>query len=336
MPTIKTYPKRTQQKEVSNTSNNVGVVLLNWNGGEYTISCIESLLKGSMIPWKIVVVDNGSNDGSPDLISDKFPEIYLIRNTKNRGFTGGNNQGIDYMLSEDIDYIWVLNNDTIVDKNCLEELFNAAKLNPQIACLTGKIYFYKPSNMLWYAGGYRHKFHLSSMHRGEGEIDAGKYDVNEHVEFISGCCMFFPRLSLNELGGFIEDYFAYSEDNEWSWRALNKGKSLLYVPTAKISHVISASFMKEAGDDRKNGPSSFAWYFMIRNNFWTIRLHSTHVTRKYFAIAINIFIEIRMIINHLIRRDFQRAKSIFYGMCSGLFRVIPQIDTHNKLSSSSD
>ena len=336
MLTINTNQKSTQQIEASKTSNNVGVVLLNWNGGEHTIPCIESLLKGSVIPWKIVVVDNGSNDGSPDIISDKFPEIYLIRNTKNRGFTGGNNQGIDYLLSKDIDYIWVLNNDTIVDQNCLGELLNSAKLYPEIACFTGKIYFDDPSDKIWYAGGYRNRFHLSSNHIGEGEIEKGKYDEIKNVEFISGCCMFFPRVSLNELSGFIEDYFIYSEDNEWSWRALNKGKSLLYVPTAKLWHVISASVMKGAGDNRKNGPSSFAWYLMIRNNLWTIRLHSTPVTRKYFAIAINIFIEIRMIINHLIRRDSQRAKSIFYGMCSGLFRGIPQIDTLNKLSSSSD
>ena len=303
----------------------VGVVLINWNGGEYTIPCIESLLEGKIIPWKIVVIDNGSNDGSPELIFDKFPDIHLIRNKKNKGFTVGNNQGINYLLSEGADYIWVLNNDTLVDQNCLDKLLGAARLYPHMACFTGKIYYDKPSDKIWYAGGYRQQLHLSVKHRGEDEIDKGRYNEIEEVEFISGCCMFFPCLSLNNLGGFIDDYFVYSEDNEWCWRAIKSGHKLLYVPDAIIWHLVSATAKRNTSDGKRiDEPTAFSWFFMIRNNFWTIRYHCNPYPKKLLAIGVNIIIELKMIISNLVKKDFDRALSIWNGMYKGLLFTLPK------------
>lgn len=314
----------TQQKIVRLYDLKVGVVLVNLNGGEFTIPCIESLVRGNVIPWKIVVVDNASNDGSPDQIIDKFSSVHLLRNNENKGFSTANNQGIRYLLSEGADYVWVLNNDTRVDQNCLGELLSAANFHPYTACFTGKIYYDKPSGKIWYAGGFRHRLHLGVKHRGEGETEEGRYNEIEEVEFISGCCMFFPIWSFKSLGFFIDDYFMYSEDNEWAWRVFNAGESLLYVPNAKIWHNVSASVIKYTGDKGKNSPSAFALYFLIRNNLWTIRRHAIPAPRKYLGIVINILIEVRMIIKHLIRGDLIRSKRIWNGMVSGLFRSIPQ------------
>lgn len=299
-------------------------VLLNWNRSEYTISCVESLLKSKVPPDSIIVVDNGSIDGSPELIEKRYPSIELIRNNCNLGFAAGSNQGIRRAIDDGADFVWVLNNDTLVDPECLYELLEASRRFPTGACFSGKIYLVNPNNVIWYAGGYRHKLHLAPVHWGEGKTENGKQEETRVVSFLSGCCMLFPRWALDSLGFFIEDYFTYSEDNEWCWRATSAGAQLFYVPRAKLWHHVSASAEE---DNKASGSTSItaeSWFYRVRNHLWTVRLWAKPPIRKYFALSTSVMVELKMIALHLVRKDYARARSICKGIYHGICKPVPR------------
>ena len=144
------------------------------------------------------------------------------------------------------------------------------------------------------------------------------------VSFVSGCCMLFPRWALDSLGLFIQDFFCYSEDNEWSWRATSAGAHLFYVPSAKLWHQVSAS----AGKNDQAGVSASipasSWYFMIRNHLWTLRLWARPPIRKYLALSASVAIELRMIASHLAKAEHSQASAIFRGMCDGIWKPVPK------------
>lgn len=304
---IKSYPK-------------VGVILLNWNGGEFTIPCIESLNAGKIKPDQIVVVDNASSDGSPDRIAQMFPEGKLILNKINKGFTGANNQGIALLLKEKMDYIWVLNNDTLVDSNCLFYLLQAAVRCPECSCFTGKIFYDDPPDRLWYAGGYRHRLHLAPKHVYDDSLGSG---ITE-TYFVSGCCMFITRSALIDYGGFCEEFFIYSEDNEWSWRVRHAGGKLLYVPQAVLWHRLSASMKKNTSRKGDAGISSRAYYLIIRNNLWTIRLHAFPFVKKLLALLIHVGIAIKIVAICIWSGFPDKIPLIVRGLVHGLVNPLPR------------
>src|SRR6266850_7739598 len=104
----------------------VGLIVLNWNGAEFTIPCVQSVLQGRITPSRIVIVDNGSTDGSVERIRKQFPSLDLQANSQNLGFTGGNNGAIEILLQSDVEYVWLLNNDTEVAPDCLAKMLATA------------------------------------------------------------------------------------------------------------------------------------------------------------------------------------------------------------------
>ena len=118
----------------------IGVVLVNWNGGEFTIPCVKSLYAGTLKPDQVVVIDNASQDGSPKKILEECPGIKIIINESNRGFSGANNQGIEYLLENNFDYIWILNNDTVVAADCLQILAETAAGTSNASGFSAKIW----------------------------------------------------------------------------------------------------------------------------------------------------------------------------------------------------
>ena len=302
----------------------IGVVLINWNTSVLTIQCINSLIAGKVKPSLIVVVDNDSVDDSTDQIGLNFPDVILIRNKVNKGFAEGNNQGIEYLLKQDMDYIWILNNDTIVAKDCLERLAEAAKLNVNGACFSGKIFYMDPPSQLWYGGGYRHKLHLAPKHYLTPKLDKLSNNEVVEVDFISGCCMFVPAGIFTKNGGFCPEYIAYSEDNEWCWRIQHKQGKLLYVPKAVLWHHLSASMKKNTNRKNETGASSLAWYLLTRNNLWTIRYHATPIYKKIIALLLSIFLSIKIMSLCLLNGNGNNISSLGKGIWRGLFNALPK------------
>jgi len=239
-------------------SPKVGIIILNWNQEKDTTACLSSLSKIDYSNYEIVVVDNGSRDGSPEKIKAKFHNITLIKNKENLGFAEGNNVGIRYLMAKSVDYILLLNNDTIVESNFLTELVRVGESSTDIGILAPKIYFLDKPDQIWYAGGYFRRITGKTYHRGLFEKDSGQYDEVAGVDFVSGCAMLIKKEILEKLKGLDPDYFNSHEDVDFCLRTKALHYKLLYVPTSKIRH----KFAQAMGGRF----SSFYIYYRVRNS----------------------------------------------------------------------
>ena len=295
----------------------VGVVLLNWNGGEYTIPCIESLLAGETKPWRIFVWDNASNDGSPDRIAAQFSSVQLVRSEANHGFARANNLSAVELLRDGADYIWILNNDTIVAPKCMGALLEAMEGHPHVAAATGKILYADPPDLIWYAGGGCPHWTLNAYHRGLQEKDSGQYDQANDVQFISGCCMFIRRKAIEACGLFDERYFAYDEDVDWCLRARQRGGILWYEPGAVLWHRVSASLRKNTLGLQGGRISAQQHYLSTRNRLFTIRRHARHSWHFISALAWFLFGRVLISGGLLVFRRWEKLRALWRGMADG-------------------
>jgi GT2 family glycosyltransferase len=220
----------------------VCVVLLNWNGRDDTLACLDSLRLSDYPHLEIVVVDQGSQDGLVEVLRQRGSHVKLFASEVNLGFTGGNNQGIRYGLESGADYIMLLNNDTIVDRHCISELVHAAESNPAAGALGPKIYQCDESNRIWSLGGIVDFSENVGQMRGYGRIDRGQFDALTEVDFISGCAVMVHREVVEAVGLLNEEFYpGYYEDADWGMRIRAAGYVNLVVPSAKIWHKASAS-----------------------------------------------------------------------------------------------
>jgi len=245
----------------------ITVVIVNWNGKDDTIACLQSLQKINLMghTLSIIVVDNGSTNDSVKVIKESFPTIFVIVTGKNLGFTGGNNVGIQKALEQGADLVWLLNNDTLVDKNVLS--FASVFDDPQVGACGCKIYFapgrefhhdrYKEKErgrVLWYAGGLVDWNNLYASHRGVDEVDHGQYDKTEETPFITGCSFVVRSDVIKKIGMLDDHYFLYLEDLDWNIRIQKSGRKTMYVPTSIVWHV-------NAGSSGRPGNPIHEYYF---------------------------------------------------------------------------
>lgn len=233
------------------------VSLLNFNGKKNTLACLDSLkdIKVDNFQLTIVAIDNASEEKF-DLRSGSIGNIPLviIKNENNLGFSGGHNVGIKYSLENGADYVLVLNNDTYVDKNFLEELLRVAQSDEKIGILAPKIYFApgfefhkerylkkELGKVLWYAGGIMDWGNIIGHHRGVDSIDNGQFDKTQSTELATGCCMLIKKEVFEKAGMFDDKYFLYYEDADLSIRAKEKGFKIVYVPKSVIWHKNASS-----------------------------------------------------------------------------------------------
>jgi len=213
------------------------VVVLNWNGLPVIESCLESILRQTYQPLELIVVDNGSEDASPDLVRNRFPRARLILNGKNLGYGAGNNVGIKASGGQ---YIFILNNDARLDPGCIERLIGPFKQDPGLGAGAPKILLQHEKKLLDAAGIVVYPDGLSI---GRGRMEPGEqYDEETEVFCASGCAALFRRVMLDEIGLFDEDFFAYAEDTDLGWRARLAGWKTHYVPEAVVYHHHSKQF----------------------------------------------------------------------------------------------
>lgn len=223
----------------------VYTIILNWNGLQDTIECIHSLEKVKYKYHKIIIIDNASTDNSVSELSRQFPNYTLIKNKSNLGFAEGNNIGIRYALDSGADYVFLLNNDTTVAPDVIDNLVAYAKKNPGAGLLNPKIYFYNDPNRIWSAGGYWDKKAKCFEQFGENELDEGQYDSVKPIEFAIGCALFISRHAIERVGLLDKEYFLNYEEIDYCFRIKKNRLNIIYAPKAKVWHKISASFSGE-------------------------------------------------------------------------------------------
>jgi len=215
--------------------SSVWVIILNWNNAADTLACLNSVFRSDYPNFHVLVVDNGSTDGSPEAVRAAYPTVTLIENGANLGYAEGNNVGIRHALAHGADYVLLLNNDTTVDSSCLANLIHIAQENPNAAFLGPKIY-HREDPLRIQSAGRCWISRQSLVHRGQDEIDRGQYDVLAEVDAISGCAMLANKQAIEHIGLLDPRFFMYCEDNDWCYRARSVGYKVLYVPTARAFH----------------------------------------------------------------------------------------------------
>ncbi len=213
--------------------------MLNWNREADTLECLDSVARLTYPSFSVVLVDNGSTDGSPDAIerwSDGKIPVTLIRNDKNPGFVGGGNQGMRHALATDTDYVFLLNNDTVVDPGVLDILVRAAETSEDIGMVGPKIYQYGKGKILDSAGTRTIRWLAQGFLAGHGEEDRGQYDAEAEMPYITGTALLVKRSVLEKAGLMDEDFINYFDDFDWGVRARKAGFRLLLKPDAVIRH----------------------------------------------------------------------------------------------------
>jgi GT2 family glycosyltransferase len=220
------------------------IVVPNWNGKDSLSECLDSLLVQTQSA-QIIVVDNGSLDGSADFVEKNYPKIILVRHTKNLGFTGGVNAGIKKAMEHDSKYVALLNNDAVADKNWLEHLVDFLDSNPKAGIATSKIC--DADNKQLDSTGEAYSIWGLPFPRGRGEGYSHKHDKDTWVFGASGGASIYRIKMLKQIGLFDDDFFAYYEDVDLSFRAQLAGWKVGYEPKALVYHKIGATSSKLKG-----------------------------------------------------------------------------------------
>jgi GT2 family glycosyltransferase len=285
----------------------VTAIVLNWCGEADTAACLRSLAAGDYPALRVLLVDNGSPDGSGDKLHAAFPETPYLQTGTNLGYTGGNNRGMELALEDGCDYVLVLNNDTVAEPDCVSRLVAAARSRPRVGAVGPKILYADEPDRIWFAGGDLSRTRALGTHRREGERDddASAYAGPEEVTFLTGCCLLIPADVVREVGGFEEDFFAYAEDVDLSLRLAERGYSLLYEPRARLLHRISPT----------EQPSPFGIRHATRNRRRLARRRFTAAERVRFALF---FYPTRLIraAGYLLSGDRPRARAVWDGAVS--------------------
>jgi hypothetical protein len=292
----------------------VSIIILNWNGWEDTIECLESLYRINYPNYNVILIDNDSKDESIEKIKEycngklevnsKFfkyssenkpievfeisekdarnneflkkeeflklkndKKLLLIKNENNHGFAGGNNVGMKFAIEcLNSDYVLLLNNDTVVDENFLNEMVNVSEKDEKIGIVGSKIYYYDYNgrdDVIWGLGGGGVDLKTGkTWHYDYKKEDIGNFSKDVECGYITGCSMLIKNEVLKKLNGFDEDYFCYYEDTDFSVRAKKLGYKLMCASNSKLWHKVSAS----SGEF-----SPFSVYIGTRNNLWFVK-----------------------------------------------------------------
>ncbi len=254
----------------------VCVLILNYNGKGLTIDCVRSVLRSVYNPFRVVVIDNGSIDGSAGALRAQFGgRIDLIVNERNVGYAAGFNVGLAYGYKErNADYCLVMNNDTVLDRSAVAGLVRVAETDERIGFVTGKVYYYDQPNVLQTIGKMEDPIRWNGDHIGNGEIDNGQYDRVQDLHFSDDIFTLVRRRLYLEIGGYNELFYLQGEEYDWQARAKKAGYRIVYTPHARIWHKVSMTLGKDSA--RKA-------YYDARNPMLVVLIHqSQRFFRRYF------------------------------------------------------
>ncbi len=241
----------------------VSIIVLNYNAGELLLNCIRSIKKSTYDNFEIIVVDNISHDNSHIKCKEEFPDIKLIQNKKNLGYCGGNNIGINAAKGK---FIVILNPDTIVESNWIEELIFAYN-NFGEGLYQPKILSLNEENIIQSTGNMLHIFGFGFARDKGNRITSKKEEITK-IGYASGTCLFTSRDVVNKVGLLDEFLFLYHDDLDLGWRAAQIGINSYYVPRAKIFHVESYSLKWSAKK----------FYWLERNRKYCLLTHYSKET----------------------------------------------------------
>ena len=215
----------------------VTVIVLNWNGKHLLVDCLQSLIRQTFRDFETILIDNGSTDGSAEWVATHYPDVRLIPLKMNLGFAGGNNVGINLATGQ---YIVLLNNDTEVEPNWLEQLYAHICTDDRIAACDSKVLYFDRRDTIWTSGG---TYSIAGTTTFRWQMQKDSRDLHQPADvFVAGACSAMYRKSvLKEIGLLDEDFFIYFEDVDWSFRAHLRGYRIINVPASRVYHKVSST-----------------------------------------------------------------------------------------------
>jgi GT2 family glycosyltransferase len=291
----------------------IWIVLLNCNTPAVTAECIRSLREMDSSHFEILVIDNGSTDGSIEFLEREFPGVSMLSLKSNSGFAAGCNIGIRHAVAHDAEYVLLLNNDTTVAPDFLREALAALQADSSIGAVCPKIYFAEPPDMFWYAGADFSGWTAFTKHRGWRTLDRGQFDVPEEITQATGCAMLIRCSVLSDVGLLDEQFWAYAEDLDWSIRFRNKGYRLVFAPKARVWHHCGAT-VKFMG----SGSQAIRQFFSTRNMLFVARKHLHWYQFPSFLLGFTLNHIFYYSLIRLWEHDFRALFAIFRGLDQGL------------------
>ena len=242
----------------------VVTVILNTNRKEDTLAVLGTLSRSDYPNTQVIVLDNASIDGSSDAIQAAFPDVSVLPLERNLGYAGNNNVGIDEALKRNADWVFVLNEDTLLAPDCISHLIEAGSSQEGVGVVGPMVYHNNEPDVIQSAGG-RMDSYWRSWHMGQNEPDRGQFSTPRLVDWISGCAIMVRREVIEHVGALDARFFYYWEETEWCVRASRHGWKILHVPQAKLWH---------KGVQRDYTPSPNVTYYSTRNRFLLLAKHN--------------------------------------------------------------
>lgn len=302
------------------------MVIPSWNGAHFLGECLRSLTAQTH-PAQIIVVDNGSSDGSGELVSAQFPEVTLLSLEGNRGFAGAVNVGITHALRAGVDYVALLNNDAIAEPDWLERLVDCAQRHPEAGIVTPK--FLLEDRVHIDSTGDFYSSWGWAYPRGRDELDRGQYDAPEQRDVFcgSGGASLFRARMLEQVGLFDEDFFAYLEDQDLGFRAQLMGWRARYEPSARAYHRMMGT---SAGINHfgryqairnciylyaKNVPVPLVWKYLPKFLLGLLLMAVNDVRRRRFRSIARAYVDAAMHLPAMLgkRRRVQASRRVAVG-----------------------
>jgi GT2 family glycosyltransferase len=257
-------------------SPKVIVLALNYNGKPLLYDCITSYLANDYPNFEMVVIDNGSQDGSEEYVKSNYPKVTCIQTGKNLGYSGGFNVGLKYaFIEKKSDYVLITNNDVKADTKIISELVKVAQTDEKIGFVTGKVYYFDQPNTLQTVGKKLDPIRWNGEHLGAHEKDTGQYEEISERAFADDIFTLVSANLYSETGGYDTTFFLQCEEYDWQARAKKLGYKIYYTPYAKIWHKESMTLGKwtsqKAYFDARNPPIVIMRYkdpIFFRRYFW--------------------------------------------------------------------
>ena len=290
-----------------NLNKKIAIIIVNWKQYELTKSCLDSLQKIEYDNYKIILIDNESNQKKLKLLKNQFENIKTFPNEKNLGFTGANNIGIEYAIKNEFEYVMLLNNDTEVNKKFLTPLLKSFQNDNSLGAVQPLIMNYNNRAKVWNAGGYLNNF-FGFPYTNKSN------NKNQQIDWITGCCMLLKTNVIKKVGLLDENFFAYYEDVDWSLRIKESGYKLGFVESSVIFHhgTISSNNSNHEG---KLLP--FVHYLIIKNHIYLLKKHIDKF--NFVGILFYQFLKILLYsIYFTLRFRFSKLKMVYRGLNDGI------------------
>jgi GT2 family glycosyltransferase len=285
----------------------IAIVVLNMNGKEVLDECLNSIQRLDYPNYIVIVVDNNSSDGSQAFVANTFPGVHLIQNKSNEGVPEGQNIGIRAALQSGADYVFTINNDTVLDHNVLVELANTLEQDKTIGAAGPILYSMKDTTTIDYGAG-NIEWNTGTVVRSH----VGESDVLTKIADVDYVSFFFadPKV-LESVGLFNKRYFAYWEDTDLCFRLKKAGYRVVCVSAARVWHKQSYTARRVSG---------FYEYYYTRNKFWFWKTHATQKQWISFLLSFFFFtFWLRSAVILLRKRDYKAFRSQCKGVFDGLF-----------------